>query len=114
MKQILKLKATLNPNTKDYFKPIKSGKLKGFKRMPIFSNFTNENLNDFSFYAKYDPEDSPKFVLKCEHKKSSRTQFIPIDPEVIYELSSGRKMLVDNIILECHLEHSIATPLEKL
>ena len=100
MKQILKLKATLNPKKKDYFKPKKSGKLKGFRIMPIFTIFTNENLNDFSFYAKYDPEDRPKFVLKCEHKKSSRTQYIPIDPEDIYELSIGTKLLVDNIILE--------------
>lgn len=94
MKQIIELKATLDPGAKDYFKPDD----KGFRIVPIFNIFTKENLNDFRFYAKYDPDDRPKFVLKCDDKELTR--FIPIDPLIISELSLGHRLTIDNIILE--------------
>ena len=98
MKQIIELMATLDPGAKDYFKPKLNGDLKGFTTVPIFHIFTKDNINDFRFYEKYDPEDRPKFVLRCDY--NDITSFIPIDPLTISNLSLGHRISIDNIILE--------------
>ena len=110
MKQIMKLKAELDIQNLDYFKPDK----KGFTVMPYFAKFTKENIADFTFYAIYDHDDDPKFQLRCyntpahELKESNLSKYgmikdhswIPIGPETISDLSMGHKIAIDNITLE--------------
>ena len=107
----MKLKAELDIQRLDYFKPDK----KGFRAMPYFAKFTKENIADFTFYAIYDHDDDPKFVLRCygDMEKSFAKRilpdvlaniydysWIPIGPETISDLSMGHKIAIDNITLE--------------
>ena len=99
MKQTIELMATLDPGAKDYFKPLTKGKLKGFKKMPVFNVFDNDNLKHFTFYAKYDHDDKPIFSIQC-FDDNNHKMFIPVNAEYIQHLIAGHILTIDNIILE--------------
>ena len=95
MKQIIELKATLDPGAKDYFKPDH----KGFRIIPLFNVFDKDNLKHFRFYAKYDHDDKPIFSIQC-FDDNDHKMFIPVNAEYIQHLIKGKKITIDNVILE--------------